>query len=59
MPKKKNQESPAAQSKRFVESARELEAAGELNLTAAATGLKRVVGNLRPKKASKKKRRTK
>jgi polyhydroxyalkanoate synthesis regulator phasin len=31
MPKKKQEEKPAEQSKRFVDAVRELEAAGELN----------------------------
>lgn len=52
MPKKKPGMTPEEQSRKFEESVRELEAAGELNLTVAAGAVDRLVrkGRLEPKK---------
>lgn len=58
MPKKKNKNVvlQTEQSKRFIEKAKELEAAGELNLTGATRKFEKVVKAIAPKTATPKRK---
>ncbi len=49
MPRKKQTEPPEAQSERFREAVRELEAAGELNPIDADAALDKIVRDTRPR----------